>query len=147
MVKLVEARVQHRFESAAEQLYDAWLDHKQVRQWLGKSLRNMGLSGEISRVEIDAQIGGKFTFSDMRETGEAVHWGYYRELQRPRRIVFSWFVSEEDEIADSSLVTLAIEAQDKGCTATISHCLDAQYAEYIPQTEKGWKAMLSSSSD
>ena len=147
MVKLVEAKVKQSFKSAAEHLYDAWLNPKQVRQWLEKSLKSMGLSGEIRRVEIDARVGGKFTFSDMRETGEAVHWGYYRELERPRRIVFSWFVSEEDEIADSSLVTLAIEPHDEGCTASITHSLEARYAEYIPQTEKGWNAMLSQSAE
>ena len=68
MSNLIEAKVEHRFNSSAEQLYDAWLNPKQVRLWLGKSLTSMGLSGQVRRVEIDATVGGKFTFSDMRET-------------------------------------------------------------------------------
>lgn len=145
MPKMIEARVTHEFSASAEQVFDAWLDTVSVKQWMQASLQSMGLPGDIRRVEIDPRVNGKFTFSDMRDGGEAVHWGYYQAIERPHRLVFSWFTSEEDELDNASLVTLTITPKDTGCQAVITHSLDAKWAEYIPQTEKGWGSLLKHS--
>src|SRR5262245_4916210 len=71
MTSKIEARVSHQFKTTAERVYDAWLNPEQVRQWLAASLRSFGLAGDIRRVEIDARVGGKFFFSDMRDGQEA----------------------------------------------------------------------------
>ena len=86
--------------------------------------------------------GGRFTFSDMREEGEAVHWGTYVEIKRPQRLVFTWFTSPEEEREDNSMVTLTIEPDGEGCVATIVHRMDARWADYLTQTEQGWSGML-----
>lgn len=141
-MKFIEATVTHTFRAPAERVFDAWLQPPCVRQWLGAALRAHGLSGDIRRVEIDARVGGKFVFSDMRNGEEAVHWGTYLEIQRPRKIAFGWFTSEADEKEGSSLVTLTIEPQATGCIATIVHRMNAEYAQYVGQTERGWSGML-----
>lgn len=138
----VEARVEHRFAASAERVFDSWLDPALVRRWMSASLLAFGLPGDIRRVEIDPRVGGRFTFSDMRDAGEAVHWGTYLEIERPRRLVFTWFTSDEDEREGSSVVTLTIEPDRNGCVATIVHRMDAQWADYVPQTEQGWGGML-----
>ena len=98
---------------------------------------------DVRTVEIDARVGGRFTFSDMREAGEAIHWGFYQEIDRPRRLVFTWFTSPEEAEENNSVVTLTIEPADDGCVATIVHSMDAQWAEYLKQTENGWHSLLS----
>ena len=143
MGKLVEAKVVHKFKASPEQVFDAWLEESLVITWMSATLKSLNLSGDIRRVEIDAQVGGTFTFSDMRESGEAVHWGTYREIDRPHKLVFTWFTSAEDEQEDLSVVTLTIVPDGSGSIATIVHSFDARYAEYIPQTEKGWGGMLA----
>jgi hypothetical protein len=40
------------------------------------------------------------------------------------------------------VVTRTIEPEANGCIATIVHTMDAQWIEYIAQTEKGWAGML-----
>jgi uncharacterized protein YndB with AHSA1/START domain len=140
--KIIEARVEHEFKASAARVFDAWLDPALVRQWLSASLKSHGLSGEIRRMEIDARVGGRFTFSDSRAQGEAVHWGTYLEIDRPRKLVFSWFTSKEDEAEGSSLVTLLIEPRGSGCKATIVHRMSSKYAEYVQRTEQGWGRML-----
>ncbi len=141
MSSKIEARVTHRFKASAEQVYDAWLDPAQVRLWMAASLKSLGLAGDIERVEIDARVGGMFFFSDLRDGTEARHWGTYLELDRPRKIVFTWIVDESEE-ADPSVVTLTIESEADGCTATIVHALDAKWIEYVSRTEGGWGRML-----
>jgi uncharacterized protein YndB with AHSA1/START domain len=143
MTDTIEARVEHRFASSAERVFDAWLDARSVREWMAVALKSFGLSGDIRRVEIDARVGGRFTFSDMREDGEALHWGTYLELDRPRRLVFTWFTSEEDEEAGSSRVTLTLAPDGEGCVATLVHRMDAAWVEWLPRVEAGWGRMLS----
>jgi uncharacterized protein YndB with AHSA1/START domain len=141
MKSKIEARVTHRFKASADRAYDAWLNPAQARLWMAASLKNLGLAGDIQRVEIDARVGGKFFFSDLRDGEEARHWGTYLELDRPRRIVFTWIVDESEE-GDPSVVTLTIDPEADGCVATIVHEMDAQWIEYVSQTESGWARML-----
>lgn len=137
----VEAKAVHVFKASAERVFDAWLDPEKVRSWSAQPVP--GMPGfDVRTVEIDPRVGGKFTFSDMREDGEAIHWGYYVEIDRPRKLVFTWFTSEEEEREDNSLVTLTIEPFGEGCRATIVHRMDARWAEWVSQTEQGWSFML-----
>src|SRR5262249_16286520 len=129
------------FQASAERVYDAWLEPERVRVWMAAALRSHGLAGDIRRIEIDARVGGKFYFSDMRGGLEACHWGTYVELDRPRKIAFTWIVDPSEE-ADPSVVTLTLEPQSDGCLATIVHEMDAKWLEYVPQTQSGWARML-----
>jgi uncharacterized protein YndB with AHSA1/START domain len=137
----VEAKTVHEFKATAERVFDAWLDPIKVRCWSAQPVPGMP-SFDVRRVEIDARVGGKFTFSHMRDEGEAIHWGYYLEIDRPRKLVFTWFTSEEEEQENNSVVTLTIEPIAGGCRATIVHSMDARWAEWVQQTETGWSFML-----
>ena len=141
MKGMIEARVTHHFKASAERVFDAWLDPAMVRKWMGQPSAVLGKM-DVRRIEIDARVGGRFTFSDMRAEGEAVHWGFYREIARPRRLVFTWFTSKEEEEENRSVVTLTIEPTPDGCVATIVHSMDAKWSEYTKQTERGWGSML-----
>jgi uncharacterized protein YndB with AHSA1/START domain len=142
MAARIEAKVTHRFKAAAERVYDAWLDPAKVRLWLKSALTAAGLPGDIQRIEIDARVGGKFFFSDLRNGVEAKHWGSYLELERPRKIVFTWIVDESEE-ANPSKVTLTIQPEQQGCTVTLVHEMDAEWADYLSRTEQGWARMLA----
>jgi uncharacterized protein YndB with AHSA1/START domain len=95
----------------------------------------------MREVEIDACVGGKFTFSDMRDGAEARHWGTYLALDRPSRISFTWITSKSEE-ADPSVVALTIDPEGEGCTVRLVHQLDAQWADFVARTESGWARML-----
>lgn len=144
MTEHIEARAAHAFKAPRERVFDAWLDADLVRRWMQASLKRMALPGDIRRVEIDAREGGRFTFSDMRDDGEAVHWGTYLEFDRPHKLAFTWFMGEEQEQHETSRVTLIVEPEDDGGSlATILHEVDAKYAEFIPQVENSWAIMLA----
>ena len=141
MSEKIEVKVSHRFKASAERVYDAWLDPDKVRVRMRTALQSMGLSGEIAQIEIDARIGGAFLISDMRDGIEAKHWGTYFELERPRKIVFTWITDESKEL-DPSKVSLTIEPDGEGCIATIVHEMDAKWADYREQTVNGWSCIL-----
>jgi uncharacterized protein YndB with AHSA1/START domain len=137
----VEARVTHRFDASAERVFDAWLDPDQVRAWM--SLPHEWGSLDVRRVEIDPRVGGRFTFSDMREDGEAVHWGEYRTIERPHRLVFTWWTSKEEEEEDTSLVMITIAREDSGCSVTLVHQMDARWTEHVDSVVASWGGMLA----
>lgn len=141
MTRTVTATVTHRFTATAERVFDAWLDPVTARAWLSVTHPMLG-QPDVRRVEIDARVGGRFCFSDMRAAGEAVHWGEYREIVRPTRLVFTWWTSPEEEAANLSVVTLTLEPDGTGCVATIVHEMSAAWHEWIPQTRQGWASML-----
>jgi uncharacterized protein YndB with AHSA1/START domain len=136
----IQARVSQHFNMPAEWVYDAWLDPSKVRIWMSAALKSGGLAGDIRRVEIDARVGA---ISDMRGVIEAKHWGTYRVLERPRRIVFTW-VTDASQEADPSVVTLTIDPQAVGCVVSVVHDMDPQWQEYVSRTEAGWSRMLQS---
>jgi len=136
---LATAKVTHRFAASPARVYDAWLEPAKLRSWMSAALKNMGVSGEMMRVEVDARVGGKFFFSDMREAGEAKHWGTYRVLDRPHKIEFTWMVDARDE-NDPSVVTITIEPDGTGSFVTIVHA--KIFASYVEKVEMGWSNML-----
>lgn len=142
MTDKVEAKACHTFSATAQQVYDAWLDPAQIRQWMSSALQSHGLPGEIVRLEVDPQVGGKFCFADQRGEHLAQHWGSYLELDRPRKIAFTWIVdaSQED---DPSVVTVTLDSMESGCQATVIHQMDAQWSGFVEQTVAGWNRMLA----
>ena len=146
MSEKISVTVSHRFEASAERVYDAWLDPEKVRIWMPTAMRKMGLTGELGRIEVDARVGGRFLFSDIRDGVEAKHFGTYLELVRPSKIVFTWMMDDADE-SDPSKVTLTIQPEGSGCVATIVHEIDSEWADFTDQTKNGWHCMLQAIAD
>ncbi|GAS88606.1 SRPBCC family protein [Mycolicibacterium brisbanense] len=141
MTELVQAIAAHQFSAPAERVFDAWLNPADVRAWLSQPIDdNPGF--DVRRVETDPRVGGRFTFSDQREQQEAVHWGYYREIDRPATLEFTWFTSEDEEREDSSVVRLTLSPLPQGCEATIVHSMDERYAQWVEQTARGWTMLM-----
>ncbi|AEQ52250.1 SRPBCC family protein [Pelagibacterium halotolerans] len=140
------AQTEHRFSDlSAEAVYAAWLDPAAVRVWMQRNLERTGSSARITEIAIDSRVGGRYRFSDIDDEGqESPAWGYYRELVPGRRIVFTWFVEPAEETEDNSTVTLELRPDGAGCVATMTHEMDAQWADYIEPTAKAWKGMLES---
>lgn len=135
--------VTRHFDFSAERVFDAWLDPLKIRAWSEMALNESGLTADIRRVEVDARVGGRFTFSDMRPEGEAIHWGTYLVIDRPRKLVFTWFTSDEEERENNSTVTITLQPDGPGCLVTLVHEMNPKWAEYARQTEKGWSTMLA----
>ncbi len=127
--------VRHRFSASAERVYDAWLDPQKASKFFFATA-----TGTIVRCQIDARVGGGFTLVDRREGEDVAHTGTYLELERPRRIVFSFSV--EKYAKDASRVTIDIAPLAQGCDVTITHAIPAKHADSAKRTTDGWAKML-----
>jgi uncharacterized protein YndB with AHSA1/START domain len=127
-------RLTHRFSASAERVYDAFLDPEQARKFLFATS-----TGTIVRCEIDARVGGSFIIVDRRDGEDVLHTGTYRELERPRRIVFMLSVPKYS--SDASKVTLVLTPLSKGCELTLTHEGKTERADTRQSTE-GWLGIL-----
>jgi uncharacterized protein YndB with AHSA1/START domain len=126
-------RVTHRFEASAERVFDAWLDPKTAVQWLFATP-----TGQMVRVEIDARVGGRFIFVDRRNGEDIEHRGEYLEIDRPRRLVFTFGVPKYSR--ETTRVCIDIVPRETGCELTLTH--EGVLPEYVDRTRTGWTEIL-----
>src|SRR5690348_3372661 len=118
-----------------ERAFDAWLDPAVAGRFLFATP-----TGQMIRCEIDPRVGGRFTFTDRRPGeppmgGDVEHVGEYLEIDRPRRLVFTFAVPKFSE--QSSTVALDFApASDGGTDITLTH--DGVLEPYAERTEAGW---------
>ena len=126
-------RIARHFEFSAERVFDAWLDPNTAGRWLFSTP-----TGVIMRVEIDARVGGRFVIVDRRDGEDVEHRGEYLELDRPKRLVFTFGVPKYSP--RYSRVTVDIVPTKRGCDLTLVH--EGVMREYQERTQSGWKRIL-----
>lgn len=133
----LQVQVTRGFSASPERVFDAWLDPALIGRWMfGPALREE----EILRIAVDARVGGKFSFLVRRQGMEIDHIGTYLELDRPRRLAFTWGIAGQS--VDESRVIIEITPREPGCELTLTHELQPQWAEYADRTQAGWTKMV-----
>jgi uncharacterized protein YndB with AHSA1/START domain len=133
-------RVTQRFAANAERVYDAFLDPDKAGKFLFATP-----TGQIVRCDIDAKVGGAFTIVDRRNGEDVAHTGTYVELDRPRRIVFTFLVKKYSN--EPSTVAIDIRPLSRGCELTLTQEIPAAFAAFEERTRSGWLAILDVASE
>lgn len=127
--------VKRSFQATPERVFDAWLDPAAAGQWLFATK-----AGEMQKVSIDARVDGEFLIVERRDGADAEHFGTYREIDRPHRLDFTFSAVRD---AEPTLVTIQISPTAEGCDLTLTHEMDAKWAEYEERTRIGWSTILT----
>jgi uncharacterized protein YndB with AHSA1/START domain len=131
-------RAVYHFAASPEQVFDAWLDPKWLDRWMfGRAIRDE----EIVHLKTDPRVGGTFSFKVRRGGQEIDHIGTYRQIERPRLLVFTWGVVGESE--DESVLTVEISPKDGGSELNLLHELDPKWADFAKRTQESWAKMLN----
>jgi len=126
-------RVTKRFTASAERVFDAWFDTSKICKWLFATK-----TGEVVRVEIDARVGGAYRIVDRRDGEDVEHTGEYLEIDRPRRLVFTFRVPKYSQ--ETARVIVEIVPLGSGCELTLTN--ECVLPEYVTSTEVGWNMIL-----
>jgi uncharacterized protein YndB with AHSA1/START domain len=105
--------VRRVIEASAEELFDAWLDPDSVAVWMRP--------GTIARTTatIDARVGGAFEIVMYGDSDAYPHRGVYREIDRPRRLAFTWISRRTQQ--RETLVTVEFNARGRATELVITH--------------------------
>jgi uncharacterized protein YndB with AHSA1/START domain len=125
------ARVERLLPASPAEVYDEWLDPDALSDWMCPR------PARATNIDLDPRIGGRLRI-DVVEDG--VHFavtGRYVELDRPRRLSFTWSCSTWPDPSLESLVTVTLESTGNNETwMTIHHALLPP--ELIDQHQSGW---------
>lgn len=132
----VRLEVTRRLPFSAERVFDAWLDARIARKFLFATE-----AGQMVRAETDPRIGGTFVFVDRRDGEDVEHTGQYLELDRPRRLVFTFLVPAHS--SEAAIVEVDIVAEGpNACVLTLRQEMPAAYAPYKDRTAQGWTMII-----
>jgi len=124
--------ISRRFDFPIERVFDAWLDPAQAGKFLFATP-----TGQMIRVEIDAHVGGSFTIT-RRDAEDIEHVGTYLEIDRPRRLVFTFGVPKFS--AQLTRVNLDFRPQPTGCDLTLTH--EDVLPEWVNSARDGWTKIV-----
>jgi uncharacterized protein YndB with AHSA1/START domain len=126
--------VSREIAAPAEELFDAWLDAESLASWL----KPAGI--RETRAETDPRVGGTFRFVMVDDDSSLVHTGTYREIDRPRRLVFTW-ASPATQFRDS-IVTVTFEALSNTSTRIEINQVGLPDEEARASHHAGWSDAL-----
>jgi uncharacterized protein YndB with AHSA1/START domain len=116
----VEAlRLRHEFAAPPEAVFDAWTDPAVLERWWAAAP-----TWDSPGCEVDLRVGGRYVLRmrDDRTGAVLAVAGEYREIDRPRRLVYTWAWQEEDGTAGhESLVTVEFRPEGGGTTVVLEH--------------------------
>lgn len=133
----IEVRVEKHFRHPPERVFDAFIDPDRVGGWLFRTPE-----GVMEKAFYDPRPGGSFEIVERRGDDLARHWGEFIEIDRPRRIVFAFWVDEAPD--DHTRVTVTFTAAGDGCDVVLIHDLEPHWAHYADRTVVGWSMILDS---
>lgn len=134
----VHATATGLFSVAPEVVFDAFLDTQKIGQFMfGPGMRDE----EIVSLTNDPRVGGTFTYTVRRQGQVLDHVGEYLEIDRPRRLVFTWAV-QQDPSGSQSQVIIEIAPIINGCELTLTHAMPRGWEDFVEKSKAAWGKML-----
>lgn len=138
MTSETSLRVERVYDASPEEVFDAWTDPEVLRRWWA-----VHPDGSTPVAEVDLRPGGRYRLSMEGPDGERhTVQGEYREVQRPRRLVYSWqWELDAGGLGPASTVTVEFQEQGKRTNVVLEHT-DLPDADSRDRHAHGWAACM-----
>jgi uncharacterized protein YndB with AHSA1/START domain len=111
-----------------DDVFDAWTTASRMAEWMSP----VGAAG----AEVDLRVGGSFRVVMVEALLE--HRGEYLEIERPRRLVFTWVSPFTG--AEPSQVTVEMLPHDDGTRVVLTH--ERLPVDVVDGHRDGWGTMV-----
>jgi len=124
-------RMERAYEATAERVFDAWTSEEVMRRWW-----HADRDWETPIAEVDLRVGGavRVVMRDPRSGDEYGGGGVYTEIDRPRRLAFTWVWDGDDT---RQLIEVDFEESGGVTTVRFTH-RDLWSEEAVRSHEDGW---------
>jgi uncharacterized protein YndB with AHSA1/START domain len=132
-------RLERTYDAPAEDVFDAWTNPEVLRRWWVASP-----SWRTPVADVDLRVGGSYRLSMEDPDAGTVRTvtGEYREVNRPRRLVYSW-CWEEAEGVSGEVSTVTVEfVRDGERTKVVLEHSELSTAESRDGHRRGWEACM-----
>jgi len=130
MTKLTDITVASTIPAPAEKVFDVWIDPKSPGgPWFG-----------AERVILNPVVDGLFYFAVGHEGRTWPHYGRFLQIDRPRRVEYSWVSEATKGVESVVLVTLEPKGEQTELVLRHSGVPDDEMGR---QHEEGWTWVLS----
>ncbi|GAA4196924.1 SRPBCC domain-containing protein [Streptosporangium oxazolinicum] len=129
-----EIRVTRTFNAPREKVYEAWTEPERYRQWWG--------TPDSMEVKMDVRPGGRWSAPIEYEGDEMPFHGYYFEVEKYERLVFSLSNDpdfEAKQAADASQESLSVEFTAVGDKTEMTFIQKSYLPEdQVEEVKAGW---------
>ena len=133
MTTLQALHLTRRFAALPQRLFDAWTDPNLAAGWLFTTP-----TSETHRVEMDLRVGGRWEIVDRRGGVDYRAIGEYLQIERPRRVAFTFGMPQFSD----AFTTVAVEIAPDGAGASLTLTQDGLTADAVAALEQGWGEMF-----
>jgi uncharacterized protein YndB with AHSA1/START domain len=128
--------IERRYDAAPERVWQAWTDPQALSRWFGP-----GDEGSVTQADLDVRPGGRYTIAFRTQDGEEHRVsGVYEEVDKPRKLSFSWAWQSTPQRV--SFVTVRLEADGAGTRMSFRH---ERFFDQAARDnhQRGWTATIA----
>jgi uncharacterized protein YndB with AHSA1/START domain len=131
--RLVEVR--RTIHAPRQRVFDAWTKAEEIKAWHAPGPMT------VSRADIDLRPGGAYRIHMVAPTGEEHRVvGTYREVDPPRRVVYTW---QWETGIDQTVTTVSLDFIERGAdTEVVLRHEGFSRDEARASHEQGWTAIM-----
>ena len=123
-------------EAPAERIFEALTNPKECMKWWGSQGRF-----QTTHMESDLRPGGRRVMRGARVGGRPFSvTGVYREIERPRLVVFTWLPDWEGDATES---VVRWDLEEKGGVTTVRLTHSGLTSESSHTSHRGWPDILT----
>jgi uncharacterized protein YndB with AHSA1/START domain len=133
-------RLERGFAASPAEVFDAWTNPEVLRRWWAAQP-----TWTSPGCEVDLRVGGRYRLRMCDEQSGQVYavGGEYREVERPRRLVYTWCWEGTEGLhpGEVSVVSVEFRAEGEGTTVVLEHS-ELGSEESRVRHGRGWEGSL-----
>jgi len=133
-------RVSRTIRAEPDRLFQAWTDPEALVHWWRMDEEGWTFAG----ASIDLRVGGGYRLGMTDPNGKThVAVGVYREIERPRRLVFTWDWEDPASRLGETVVTVELKPVGSRKTEVLVTHEGFRQPERMTRHENGWTQLLA----